>query len=223
MKFMIFVLALFPLNSFALFQDTAVLMKIAASTSAQVVRLEQLLTNSSSQLEFIRRMKESSDLINEYYDTIDETTLTLMSIAEIRKGDIEGLEGVNDSIEDLQDKRERLNQLLSKANKANSTSTAVAEATTEYSADLKKEISMNKRQERKTFGLMARKNQDQVTAQNTALINSKLTVTNSILKKQSLAQAEMNQLVVADIVNREREKKDNEEFMKLKTEKKVLR
>lgn len=218
LKLFIF-LTLMPWTANAFFQDTAVLVKIAASTSAQVVRLEQLLSNSTSQLEFIRRMKESSDLITEYYDTIDETTMALMAISDLRRGEIDGLEGVNDTIEDLQDKKERLKQLMDKAQKAKNTNEAVAEMTTEHSSDLKKEISLNKRQERKTFGMLVRKNQDQVTAQNTALINSKLTLTNSLLKKQTLAQSEMNQLIVADIVNREKEKKDNEQFMKIKPEK----
>jgi hypothetical protein len=134
---LVLILILKPVSCFAFFQDTPVLLQIASSTSAQVVRLEKLLSNSKSELEFIKKMKESTDIISEYYDTIDETNSALMALNEISGGKIDGLEGVNDSIEDLQDKRDRLDFLMKKAALADSTSKAVAHVTTENTNDIR--------------------------------------------------------------------------------------
>ena len=210
----ILIIFLIPFPAQAL-TDTAVLLKIASSTATQVVRLEKLLSSAKTQLEFTRKLKEATDEMNDTYDTLDDVHSTLVSIKELKNGDVEDFETFNDTIEDAQDKKERLAKLMKMAMEASSTSKAVAEASEESNQEIKKEVRSNNKQISKSFGFGARRNQAQVTAQNTALINDKLTVTNSILKKQTQASSELNQVIIADIVNKEKEKQEQVDFLSL--------
>ena len=211
---------LVPVKSYAFFgTDLPILMSIASNTASQVVRLETLIKGAEKQLEFTKRLKESTDEIREAYDTLDDVQSTLVSIVEASNGDIEGLEDVNDTIENVIDKKERLARLMKSAEEANKSSTIVANVTKESQASLNAEMRKNRKQELKSFGGGSVKNQTQVTAQNTALINTKLSTTNSILKKTAQNNAEVNKVIVADIVSRQKDLDDQEDFLNLNKKK----
>jgi hypothetical protein len=213
--FVLFIVPLLsPIKSFA-FSDAPILLSIAANTANQVERLEKSLSFAKTQIEFTKKLKEATDEMRDAYDTFDDVQSNLVAIAELADKDMEGLEDINDAIESLDDKKDRLKSLIKKANEANKTSVAVEEATKESRGDLNKEIAANNKQISKSFGFSARKNQNQVTAQNTGLINNKLTVTNSLLRKQTQSYTQLNQLLIADIVNREKDLHQQESFMEI--------
>lgn len=218
MKLILLVICILPLESFA-FYDTAILASIMTNTTTQISRLEKIATGGKEQLGLMKDLKEYSEQVKDLHDTITDVSSEVQSIVDIGTARPEDLEGLVDVLEQGVDGKERLERLAEKARKADQTSKAVVISSKENQVDLNRESSTNRKQLDKSFGGGSVKNQNQVTAQNTGLINSKLSLTNSLLKKQNQNSAEMNQVIVADIVNREKDRLAQEEFFRISNKK----
>lgn len=203
-------------NAKAIFTDganTTLLMYIVSNTGSQLVRLEELLKKSEEGLQYTNEIKKASEALQDKYDLLTDIEDTLIKVSSIPNADVEHLGDVNDLIEDVQDKRSRMKELLSEAKKNAKKDEVIADAIESNKDQINKENGLNAKQISKSSGLLTKKNQTQVTAQNTGLINMKLSKTNFLLEKLTVSQMNANKLQADELKTKYSEQEDLNSFL----------
>ena len=153
--------------------DTGLLISIVGNTSEQVTRLEKLLSNSEKQLEYTKRLKETSDALESSYDRLTNIQNSLNALVNVGSKSPEDLRAINDKIEEIQGQRERLLDLVKQSKDAEASSQAIAEDAKADPLKIKDIVKLDQSQIKRAHSSSV-KNQAQETAKNTAFINSKL-------------------------------------------------
>jgi hypothetical protein len=192
--------------------DTGLLISIVGNTSDQIVRLEKLLSNSEKQLEYTKRLKETSDSLESSYDRLTSIQNSLNSLINVGNARPEDLRAINDTIEEIQDQRDRLNDLIKQAKVAQATSQAISEDAKADPSIVKEVVKLDQAQIKRANSSTT-KNQAQETAKNTAYINSKLTETNLLLRKNAETNAQTNSLFAKNLAKQASDEERNLEFM----------
>lgn len=194
--------------------DTALLISIAGNTTDQLVRLEKLLSNSEKQLEYTKQLKETSDALESSYDRLTSIQNSLNALSNVGTSSPEDLRAMNDKIEEIQDQRDRLKDLIKVSRETQAASLAITEETKTNPVKIKEVVALDQAQIKRANSSSV-KNQNQETAKNTAYINSKLTETNILLRKNAETNAKTNALIARNMAQNAREEERNLEYMGL--------
>lgn len=174
--------------------DTGLLISIVGNTSEQITRLEKLLSNSEKQLEYTKNLKETTDALESSYDRLTSIQNSLSALASVGNTSPEDLKDLNDKIEEIQDQRERIQDLLKDSKKVELNSEVISRDSEIDKEKVKEVVKIDKEQIKRSHS-SAIKNQSQETAKNTAYINSKLTETNILLRKNTESNSQTNALL----------------------------
>lgn len=192
--------------------DTGLLVSLVANTTEQVARLEKLLTNSEKQLEYTKNLKETSDALGSSYDRLTGIQNSLNALASIGNSSPEELRDINDKIEEIQDQRDRLQDLIRQSKEAQANSEAIAEDTRMNPVKAREVVVIDQTQIKRANSSTV-KNQTQETAKNTAYINSKLTETNLLLRKNAETNAQTNALFAKNLAKQTKDEQKNLEYL----------
>ncbi len=192
--------------------DTGLLISIVGNTSEQITRLEKLLSNSEKQLEYTKNLKETSDALESSYDRLTSIQNTLNALSNVGSTNPEDLRAINDKIEEIQDQRDRLLELIKQSKEAEATSMAISEDAKADPEKVKEVVKLDQSQIKRANSSSV-KNQTQETAKNTAYINSKLTETNLLLRKNAESNAKSNALMAKVLVKQSNEEQKNLEYL----------
>lgn len=192
--------------------DTALLISIAGNTTDQLVRLEKLLSNSEKQLEYTKHLKETTEALESSYDRLTSIQNSLNALALVSSRSPEDLRAINDKIEEIEDQRDRLKDLIKESKKAQSSANAISEDSKINPVKIKEVVALDQTQIKRANSSSV-KNQTQETAKNTAYINSKLTETNILLRKNTETNAETNALFAKNMAQMARDEERNLQYM----------
>ena len=174
--------------------DTGLLISIVGNTSEQITRLEKLLSNSEKQLEYTKKLKETSEALESSYDRLTSIQNALSALSNVGNTNPENLKEINDKIEEIQDQKQRILDLLEVSKNVEATSEAISKDSSVDQEKVKEIVKIDKEQIKRSHSGSV-KNQSQETAKNTAYMNSKLTETNILLRKNTETNAQTNALL----------------------------
>jgi hypothetical protein len=192
--------------------DTALLISIAGNTTDQLVRLEKLLSNSEKQLEYTKQLKETADALESSYDRLTSIQNSLNALSSVGSKSPEDLRAMNDKIEEIQDQRDRLKELIKVSQEAQAKSLAITDDAKTNPTRVKEVVALDQAQIKRANSSSV-KNQTQETAKNTAYINSKLTETNILLRKNTETNAETNALFAKNMAQNARDEERSLKYM----------
>lgn len=192
--------------------DTGLLISIVSNTTEQVTRLEKLISNSEKQLEYTKRLKETSDALESSYDRLTNIQSTLDALSSVGNRDPEDLKAINDKIEEIQDQRDRLKDLIKQSKEAQASSQAISEDSRADPEKIKEIVKLDQVQIKRANSSSVR-NQSQETAKNTAYISSKLTETNLLLRKNAETNSQTNALFAKNLAKQASDEQKNLEYL----------
>ena len=174
--------------------DTGLLISIVSNTTEQVTRLEKLISNSEKQLEYTKRLKETSDALESSYDRLTNIQSTLDALSSVGNRDPEDLQAINESKE------------------AQASSQAISEDSKADPEKIKEIVKLDQVQIKRANSSSVR-NQSQETAKNTAYISSKLTETNLLLRKNAETNSQTNALFAKNLAKQASDEQKNLEYL----------
>lgn len=192
--------------------DTGLLISIVGNTSEQVTRLEKLLSNSEKQLEYTKKLKETSDALESSYDRLTNIQNSLNALVNVGSKSPEDLRAINDKIEEIQGQRERLLDFVKQSKDAEASSQAIAEDAKADPLKIKDIVKLDQSQIKRAHSSSV-KNQAQETAKNTAFINSKITETNLLLRKNAETNSKTNALFAKNMAKQASDEQKNLEYL----------
>ena len=192
--------------------DTGLLISIVGNTAEQVTRLERLLSNSEKQLEYTKQLKETSDALESSYDRLTNIQSSLNALSNVGSKSPEDLRAINDKIEEIQDQRDRLKDLIKQSKDAQASSQAISEDAKADPVKVKEVVKLDQAQIKRANSSSV-KNQAQETAKNTAYINSKLTETNLLLRKNAETNSRTNALFAKNLAKQANDEQKNLEYL----------
>lgn len=168
-KYMNFILALvclFPLSSFAIIgTDTAMMVQLVTTTASQLNELEKLVTNADK---YTQKMQQYNELSQDQYFRAERVLYLAEELSA--KKDVENLGGLNVAIRDLKYNMSDLKELMKKYSEIKSDEKKTA-AYVEKNKKLN-EMEKKRAEVQVTHSINAKNvgRANQLTAQNTALI-----------------------------------------------------